>query len=993
LSDAQIADELIALLREAVRQGVVTAVIALSSEYMSRLLDNRELADALRNNTLLLGPMSKAEMRRAIIEPARRQQVRFEPTLVDQLVDAVGRDRGRLPLLQFALDRLWKTAMTSASGGDVAEMTITVEMYQQIGQLEGALARHADSVLAALGREMAGVVRRVLMQMVEPVGSAGETRRTVRRRSLSDQQWEVVRRLADARLVVTRRSAGGDVVAELIHEALIRYWGRLEQWLIEDRAFRLWLARMRGALNQWEVSQRDDGALLRGAPLVEAELWLDTRRDDIPAHLFDFVTAALQRRAVEEIQQEQSHLRERAYLLTLRAELALAVGQTDEAVAAAWAASVFAEPDPLADMVLSRAAYAPGTVRVYRAHKSRVLGLTLDERRNIVVSAAADCTVAVWQLHHGTLLGQHQLHNAPVCCVSLAPNGEIALSGDTSGRLCLWQVDTGRILQQWDGHTGAISDVAWLPDGQRAISASADTIYIWDVLNGVRVGKLLGHSGSLNCLALSGDGKLLLSGGEDHHVRLWDVAARRPVQLLAGHTNMLPLQPQTHGHFSPVMGVCFLQNGKQALSVGIDRQLCVWDLERGVADAIFQLDVNLVSVGVLPGGCHCAVGSTDNQILLVELATGEIIARLNGHTGRAERVLALQDGRHILSAATDGSVRLWDSMHGALLHRYHDVVHKLPVVAVDVTADGRVGVFCYADGTLARWNGEQDVIEQRWQGHDDLTMACRISPDGRLLATGSGDVFAKPLDSSVRVWELATGRQLHRFEGHTRHVWEVAWLPDMQAVVSGSEDGTVRLWSLADGSQRVLHDVSPQLVKGIDVSPDGRSLLIGQAQGRSYDPCFDLLLVDIATGETVRRLVGHQETVYAVRFSADGRCALSGGNDKVVRLWDVATGDCLQALQGHHHQIVALAYHPNGRLAASGSHDCSVIVWDLERGIALRRFDGHTNAVWGVQFIDEGRQLLSADEDGVFCRWRLDADTAALQSWIRQNRWLPTIDQ
>jgi hypothetical protein len=216
--------------------------------------------------------MTHQELRRAIENPAEKLGVAFEAGLTERILDHVGDEPGNLPLLEFALTSLWKRQ----AGG-----RLTHAAYQAIGWVEGALSRHAEEVYNGLSQTEQEGARRTFVQLVCPGERMEDTRRLATRAELGEEGWRLVRRLADARLVVTDQDPAGQETVELVHEALIRGWGRLRAWIEEDRAFRIWQERLRAALRQWEASARDEGALLRGAPLAQAEGWLTEWPDDL----------------------------------------------------------------------------------------------------------------------------------------------------------------------------------------------------------------------------------------------------------------------------------------------------------------------------------------------------------------------------------------------------------------------------------------------------------------------------------------------------------------------------------------------------------------------------------------------------------------------------------------------------------------------------------------------------------------------------------------
>jgi len=221
-------------------------------------------------------------------------------------------------------------------------------------------------------------------------------------------------------------------------------------------------------------------------------------------------------------------------------------------------------------------------------------------------------------------------------------------------------------------------------------------------------------------------------------------------------------------------------------------------------------------------------------------------------------------------------------------------------------------------------------------------------------------------DGVVRVWDADAGRQLHELAGSTGWVGSVAVSADGRRLVSGGDDGVVRVWD-ADTGQRLreLTGSTTGWVGSVAVSADGRRLVSGGENG--------VVRVWAETGRQVRELTGHTRTVWSVAVSADGRRLVSGGVDGVVRVWDGETGQRLRELTVHTDRVLSVAVSADGRRLVSGGDDGVVRVWDADTGQRLRELTGHTRTVWSVAVSADGRRLVSGGEDGTVRVW--DADT------------------
>ena len=281
-----------------------TVVLTLRADFIGQALAHRNLADALQSATFYLGAMSHAELGEVVVRPAQRRGIDFEAGLVQRILHDVGDLAGNLPLLEFALTALWHRQATGPS--------LTHRAYEKIGRVQGAVAAYAEEVYAGFAATEQPLVRRVLVSLVRPGRQTADTARLAARGELGDEGWAIAQRLVEAHLLVPGCDPAYPDTVELVYEAIIAEWARLRRWLDEERDFRLWTMRMLGALDQWQATDRDDGSLLRGAALVEAESWLEREPDQISRTICAFIAAGRQLTRVREKKRLSQHLHELA---------------------------------------------------------------------------------------------------------------------------------------------------------------------------------------------------------------------------------------------------------------------------------------------------------------------------------------------------------------------------------------------------------------------------------------------------------------------------------------------------------------------------------------------------------------------------------------------------------------------------------------------------------------------------------------------------------
>jgi serine/threonine protein kinase len=271
-------------------------ILSMRSDFLDRLAEDRHVSAEITRGLVFLPPMSREGMTAALLRPVEASEYRFEsPALVSHMVDILVATPGALPLLQFTAARLWERR-------DTDRRLLTEASYEQLGGVAGALATHADAVLAGMPSGEQAMARAVLERLVTPE----RTRALVSMAELCsldadvDTVEHVVQHLAAMRLLVIERDEGADRTVELVHESLIDRWPTLARWLAENQEDAAFLARLRSATQEWEKRDRNEGLLWRGAPAQEARLWYAHYRGVLARREQDYLNAvfALADRAV-----------------------------------------------------------------------------------------------------------------------------------------------------------------------------------------------------------------------------------------------------------------------------------------------------------------------------------------------------------------------------------------------------------------------------------------------------------------------------------------------------------------------------------------------------------------------------------------------------------------------------------------------------------------------------------------------------------------------
>ncbi len=964
------------------RRRTAVVLVAVRAGFYGRCAAYPELSLLLGASHVLVGPMRRDELRRAIELPARRAGLRVEEPLVEALVADVEGQPGALPLLSTALLELWQRRDGSR---------LSLSSYEQTGGVHGAVARLAESAYQRLDPDRRELARRILLRLA----GEGEGETVVRQRvPLAELEGERDDRVADvlAGLARERLVTIGEGQVEVAHEALLREWPRLRGWLEEGAEGRRLQLHLGAAAREWDAGGRDAGELYRGARLASALDWSVAHRAELNASERAFLDES---RAAS----ERSQRRLRAVLAGVAALLVLAViaglvaldqrgNARDQALAAdaqrlgAQALTVdqldralllARQGVALDDTVQTRGNLlaallkSPAAIGVLRGDGDRLLSLDLSPDGRTLAVIDDESTLSVLDTRTRRPAAR------PRTVVGLGWNiREIGFDGlrfsnDGSrlavggGEPVVFDTRTWRVLARLPSKEWSIHQLRFSPDGRTLFALidrppRATAIQRFDARSGRPLGRprpvtrRFGSFGSETLIATQ-DGRRLVTTFAGGPIVIRDARTLRTLRQLPGGAEQAALSP----------------DDRTMLLGGRDGSVRFLDLVGGnVRTGSGRHDGAVVGAAFSADGRTAVTAGEDKRVIVWNVARAAAGETLEGHAGQITGLAMSRDGRTLHTAALDGNVLIWDLAGTRRLGRPFDTVQAGQREGADfdppshaLRPDGRVLAVGHNDGTVT-------LIDVRTlRAHSTFralptgpVQGMAYVPRSQLLVIGGDDGF-------VALFDPGRGKLIKALPGHRGPLRTPSFSADgrLMATVAGYD--VVLVWTLKAGQplgrpRRYYPSLGGE---GVSLSPDGRTLAVTTALG--------IEIIDVATLRR-RTLLPRSETVKSLaRFTPDGRFIVGASTDGWARLWSTDTWQpATRLLAGHTGEVIGQSTSPDAHTLATGSTDGTIRLFDLRTQRPLGEpLPGLANRLVAPEFTPDGAYLLAITGEGRAYRW------------------------
>jgi WD40 repeat protein len=964
------------LLQASAMGGPCTVVITMRADFYPHAADYPALAQALANHQYLVGPLDRDAIRQVIEQPARLAGLSLQQGLVDAIVRDVGVEPGTLPLMEHTLFELWERRRGR---------TLTLDALAEVGGVAGAVSQRADQIWESFTPEEQTAAKQVLLRLSHPGEGTADTKRPALLTDIPTADIaagtveHVVHTLSDARLLTTSTGDRGTIV-EVSHEALIRVWPRLRQWIDQDRADIATRERISLAASEWSIERNPD-LLWRGTRLNVAIDWFARHKTALNRaeieflHASDHAESSAQRRRRGRVlavfvtltvlaatatvaglqareQAERARANERAaqaLALAARANeraaqaLALATASlstpdSNSALALALAAeSATATDSPLprstAALAQARLAFDTALLQPLRSPISAQVGYLSElafSRDGAMMAVGGDQGVQLWTLGGvPTSIDLNGRRATQVSSIVFSHDSKLLIAGGRRG-MQFWDPRTGKELRSPIPRVRRVSALAVSQSGMLAIARFGASLQLWDTTTWTRVrGEVAGPAGHAVAVAFSPTGTRLAYADERDRVHAWDF--------------MHGVVTSSNASGDGIQSVVFSPDGDRLAtsgSGGPGEALRWWDAKTLEAQGrpLQRHNIGAVYAMALSARKHLAVtGGADGELRLWDLAAGTAVGnRLPGHTSDLEAVSFSADEATLATADDHGNVTLWATSPS---ERFRPTV--------------RTGRFAHN---------------------------VAFDPDGSVVASvGSGWEGGH---SVIRFWDPHTHRQTRRPLRQRSAFYAVALSADGKSLASGSDDGRVTIWHIAKRKPAK---------RTVATNFGGSSLVFGGQGQLAWSTWGDQVGYWDPSGagpDEKRLAVDRRDSLQAVALSSDGQLLAAGGwrgeRRGWIHLWNISAQ---QPVEEHQLQIPngidAVAVSPQGDRIAAGDSDGKIWLWNgTNRQLVDEAPLRHGADVTIIAFSRDGKLLASAAQDGSFRLWEAstgDSITGALQ--------------
>ncbi len=451
--------------------------------------------------------------------------------------------------------------------------------------------------------------------------------------------------------------------------------------------------------------------------------------------------------------------------------------------------------------------------------------------------------------------------------------------------------------------------------------------------------------------------------------RILDYFVRRLLGEIEGEHRSKPYMVKDEGwkidinkknRLYKVLDICRGKFGGNEVGYAVWNIVTIWKVVRGELSGVDLSNLDLSRVHL--NGVMCSRFYEDRYIMyLSAVFDGSRIHEKNilpqGHSDSVTSAVYSPDGKKILSASYDKTIKEWDAATGECVKTLAG--HSGGVTGAVYSPDGKKILSASIDRTIKEWDVGTSKCIKTLDGHTHWVTSVVYNPDEKKIISASSD-------RTIKNWDIAADVCVKTLVGHSWGLNSAVYSPDKTKILSSSSDDTIKEWDGATGECVKTLTGHSSVVTSAVYSPDGKKIL-----SASYDNSIKEW--DAETSECVKTLTGHSSIVTNAIYSPDGKKILSASYDNSIKEWDVETGGCIKTLSGHTSVVTSAVYSPDGKKILSASYDNSIKEWDVETSECIKTLAGNSDIVTRAIFSSDGKKILSTSLDNTIKEW--DSET------------------
>lgn len=915
------------------KNNTLHVVITLRSDFLGYCENYPELNKILENH-LSVGALKPSELREIITRPLHLVGMSCSQEIEDELVAQMQLNRGSLPLLQYVLEKLWKSTRVNHS------RNITYTIYKQLGGahgygLRGILNEKADSFYESLNVQQQQLMKWLMVELThfEENSIKSSVRQSVKLQELHNRQPNYIDILNDLleKLVAQERLLVQDYnkTISVSHEALIKDWKRLQEWLFDNRDIKRWRSRIKNDINDWQIT---GGSLLRDRRLSEAKEMLIQHSDSllIGSNEFDFVQASINQQQLE--QEEKDSLLKELLVSKLASQSGLALR-------------------------------SPRRSNGYLNHAllMAVTAFKIDKNNPLALNALWDANCLSKNLLTTLYVEGY------VNCLCFSSSNDLLAVGMQAGQanhiIQIWDTKTGTKKDiQLDGHKTTITKIAFGPNGDWLVSCEENLTIFWDIRNGnclfdsLQNVSSFAFSSNLKFLVCKDDKNKKMLVYQTNKKELWDTPTNKisnktkPIELLFSQH----LQEWSDPEFNNLKNFAICSQAK-------------WLVGWRKNPYISSDNSELISLWYLP--------------------TGRFLKNFNRkeHKGIVSSIVFSNDDKWIITNSGGGrrtAIQIWKffsykifkwEVATAILHGSPHG-HKRDVRSIALSSNNIHALTGSWDKTLRLWDiNKKEPIGDPIYAHEGIVKSVAFNPDGGLAASGSED-------QTVRLWNF--NRKTEKLNVHNL-ITGISFSPNGKYLAISGFD-KVSIWKFKSTPVLIEEIEIIGFATCIEFNPNGETVLIG------YSNSAQLILWNILENKQVGESWCEKDDSHGINciaLSPDGKIALSGKTNYLLQLWDVSKGKLIGSNWKHSAGTInCICFSPNGKYIATGhcggSKDSqNILLWDAKTHQQIGEgWKGGTYDIKSLIFSPDSKKIVSTCFYDI-CIWDINTAKQTISPW------------